>query len=435
MSTPGAATTGATEGGGITGAVDGRMVIVRRARDPEGVRALERQAEVLAACAGRGAVELLSLHREGDDLLLVAAAVDGPPLAAAGLSPAEVAGAVAGLARALAALHLRGLVHGAVALDNVRVRRSDGEAVLGLPSPDGPDGPRAAPDDVAGLGAILLALAGDEPADGVARLRRRAATDRTAEQAAEEVAATLRAVGAWAADPDPERRPGAEAVATALERLAPARPVRGLSLPARGRTTTGARARWRRPAGASAVAVGVLAALAGAIAALGSGRAPADPGGRPRVAPAPAATRAARPAPPRPACQPRPAGPVADPDGDGCPAPVVVADGEIAVGGLRFAVAQPGDAVAVGDWDCDGEATPAVLDPATGDLFVFDAWPTSPGGTLTVGARAAVPGAVAATATDVDGDGCDEVVLERRNGPPAVVRPGGPAPRSQRRPP
>lgn len=425
---------GVTDEAEIAAALDGRMVIVRRAGDAEGARALERQAEVLAACAGRGAVELLSLHREGDDLVLVAAAVDGPPLAAAGLSPAEIAGALAGLARALAALHLRSLVHGAVTLDNVRIRRSDGEAVLGLPSPGGPEGPRLAADDVGGLGAILLALAGDRPGDAVTGLRRRAAaTGMAAGQTDDQVVAALRAIGTWAADPDPARRPGAEGVATALERLAPARPVRGLFLPARPRSAKAPSRRPRRAVTAGAVAAGVLVALLGAVAALaamlGPGQAPARSPARARAVPArPPAAQPSRPPPPGPGCPSRPAGPAADVDGDGCEEPITVAGTEIAVGAFRFAAAQAGDVVTVGDWDCDGQATPAVLDTATGDLFLFDRWPAAPDEALTVGPEAAVPGAIGARGDDVDGDGCDEVILERRDAPPAVVRPTRSAP-------
>jgi hypothetical protein len=414
---PPAAAGAAEEPAAVTAAVDGRMVVVRRARRPEEVQALERQAAVLAACAGRGALELLSLHRDGDDLLLVAAAVDGPPLGAAGLSPAEVAGALAGLARALAALHLRGLAHGAVTLDNVRVRRSDGEAVLGLPIGD-PGATPSPADDVAGLGTILLALAGDAPGDRLHRLRRRAADPSGDGDGA---AATLRSVGAWAADPDPARRPGAEAVAAALERVAPARPVLGLSVPARAREAPGVN-RWRRALPGAVLAATLVAAGALATRSLAAGGAtPHRPAGPGRSAgQSPTAT-----APPvrEPGCPPQPAGPAADVDGDGCGEPLTVDGTEVVAGDVRFALGRPGDVVVVGDWDCDGRASAAVLDPATGDVFVFDRWPDTPGGELTVTATASVAGAVAARAADVDGDGCDDLVLERRSGPPAVVRP------------
>jgi hypothetical protein len=52
--------------------------------------------------------------------------------------------------------------------------------------------------------------------------------------------------------------------------------------------------------------------------------------------------------------------------------PLVVEGTEVRKGDDRWAVGQPGDLVAVGDWDCDGEPTPAVL--RAGRLFVFASW-------------------------------------------------------------
>lgn len=37
-----------------------------------------------------------------------------------------------------------------------------------------------------------------------------------------------------------------------------------------------------------------------------------------------------------------------------------------------------GDLVSLGDWSCSGTRTPAVARPATGELFVFDAWAEGP---------------------------------------------------------
>ena len=45
-------------------------------------------------------------------------------------------------------------------------------------------------------------------------------------------------------------------------------------------------------------------------------------------------------------------------------------------GGHRYVVGAPGDFVQTGDWDCDGQATPAIVRPSTGDVVLFDAWPT-----------------------------------------------------------
>ena len=44
-------------------------------------------------------------------------------------------------------------------------------------------------------------------------------------------------------------------------------------------------------------------------------------------------------------------------------------------GGHRYGVGAPGDFVQTGDWDCDGQATPAIVRPSTGHVVLFDAWP------------------------------------------------------------
>jgi hypothetical protein len=58
----------------------------------------------------------------------------------------------------------------------------------------------------------------------------------------------------------------------------------------------------------------------------------------------------------------------------------------------RYGVGERGDLVAVGDWDCDGTATPGVLRPGTGEIFLFDAW-AEPGAPVTVSAALQVTGA------------------------------------------
>ena len=117
----------------------------------------------------------------------------------------------------------------------------------------------------------------------------------------------------------------------------------------------------------------ILLALAGFAAAPGLLRSEEAP-----VA-APATTR----------CQPvtRPA---ADVDGDGCEEAVHWADGMLQAGTTRFALGVRGDVWAVGDWDCDGRRTPALLHD--GSLAVFDAWP-APGVELRGRPVASAPGA------------------------------------------
>lgn len=43
--------------------------------------------------------------------------------------------------------------------------------------------------------------------------------------------------------------------------------------------------------------------------------------------------------------------------------------------GNLYGVGAPGDFVKTGDWDCDGEPTPAIVRPSTGDVVLFNAWP------------------------------------------------------------
>ena len=76
----------------------------------------------------------------------------------------------------------------------------------------------------------------------------------------------------------------------------------------------------------------------------------------------------------------------------------------------------------VGDWDCDGVHTAALLRPATGEVFVFDAW-AGPGVDLTARRVGRVPGATGLSAADLDGDACDEVVAESAQGPAVPLDP------------
>ena len=79
---------------------------------------------------------------------------------------------------------------------------------------------------------------------------------------------------------------------------------------------------------------------------------------------------------------------------------------------------QPGDVIAVGDWECDGRAAPALLRPATGDVFVFPDWAEDE--PVTVEARDRLPGAVAIRGEPADG-GCDDLVVDLGSGATATV--------------
>jgi hypothetical protein len=90
------------------------------------------------------------------------------------------------------------------------------------------------------------------------------------------------------------------------------------------------------------------------------------------------------------------------------PAPVIVGDGVVERGDQRYAVGSEGDVLALGDWDCDGVTTPAVLRPSTGSVFRFDIWATAEAG-LTVRPATTIMGAVGLRA-DLAADGCARLV-------------------------
>ncbi len=69
---------------------------------------------------------------------------------------------------------------------------------------------------------------------------------------------------------------------------------------------------------------------------------------------------------------PDPTGP--DVDGDGCPEPIQLDGRTATIGNVTVTLGTEGDLVALGDWDCDGVATPALLRPTTGEVFVFADW-------------------------------------------------------------
>ncbi len=121
--------------------------------------------------------------------------------------------------------------------------------------------------------------------------------------------------------------------------------------------------------GATSVGVGLAAALVSSLViGVGVGAAVieswpvplpqpcGDPGGRPLGAPH------------------RSTGPASS--SDGCGDAVTIEGNVVIVGERRYRFGSEGDVVAVGDWDCDGSATPAVLRPATGAVHVFDEWAT-----------------------------------------------------------
>lgn len=84
---------------------------------------------------------------------------------------------------------------------------------------------------------------------------------------------------------------------------------------------------------------------------------------------------------------------------------------EVVRAGTTYAVGEPGDHVQVADWDCDGEATPGVVRPETGEVFLFDGWATD-GEPLVNEPTAVVPGAQTLIPPPPD-DGCRPAIRLR----------------------
>ncbi|GIU85196.1 MAG: hypothetical protein KatS3mg008_1971 [Acidimicrobiales bacterium] len=98
-----------------------------------------------------------------------------------------------------------------------------------------------------------------------------------------------------------------------------------------------------------------------------------------------------------------------DLDGDGCSEPAVIHEGMVGTSDGWIAVGDPDDVVVLGDWDCDGSSTPALLRRGTGEVFVFDRWPPRDG------SLSATPVTEVSDATDLDvrRDGrCDVLYVE-----------------------
>ena len=183
--------------------------------------------------------------------------------------------------------------------------------------------------------------------------------------------------------------------------------------------------------------VGAVGGVAGARAVRPLGSDPATTSGdgpstapttgapAPSTTPEPAATPEApetdpvdaAPAWPATCAVPEPAGP--DVDGDGCPETIEL-DGRTArVGSVTVELGQDGDLVALGDWDCDGTATPALLRPDTGEVFVFPEWSLDE--VVEVTAVGVHPDA---TAISAGGGDCPAPVLSTPDGPrPVEVAP------------
>ncbi|MGQ0521454.1 MAG: hypothetical protein ACT4PX_09940 [Actinomycetota bacterium] len=238
----------------------------------------------------------------------------------------------------------------------------------------------------------------------------------------------LAALAAEAAHPDRDRRPTARAFAVAVQqriptaripvpparRLVPATPAPGPAGRRSLRPWPGRRGGLGLVAAAGSAGVVVLLSTTSgdhrppvpraAASDPASTTAPASPGPGPATS-GPTSTTAPATAAPPIATQVWP------------PASLQYADGVLTVDGARYALGQPGDAVAAGDWTCSGHDTLALLRPSTGEVYAFDGWATD--STTVAGRRVGqVDGGTGLRALDTDGDGCDDLEVDRPGAPP-----------------
>lgn len=253
----------------------------------------------------------------------------------------------------LSDLHLRGIAHGALVAEHVLVDASGSVRLCGLHGGEPPD-------DVVGLGRLI-----DGVLDGADT---------------SEVAASLRAIAARCATDDPSGRPTMAAIAASLAMVTPTRRAVRAERPRRERP--------RRPLLVGAAVLGAIAAV-GTLASVG--RADPRPGARSTTTTTTTTattttttTIASPPAPPR----------------------------RFEHEGATWELGTERDQLLLGDWNCDGVDTPALLTAAEHALYVIDEWPRD--GSLEARHVTTVPNA---TRAEVErGASCDRIALETDDG-------------------
>lgn len=385
----------------------------------DAARSLRLTGERLRRAAHPGVVEVVS--STGDDRAWeLHLAHAGRPLESLGRTSAiEVARLAASVAETLADLHDIGIVHGRLDASHVLVA-VDGRPVLCGFGPD--DGGATASDDVAAVGALIVELLGrDLEMEPLPERRWR----RRREWSGWQRRSLLLLADQAAAEPD-TRRPSARRLAASIAEAVPdpaARSGDARRAQKAGAVALGPGRGPRRPATPSDDATpppptqerpprsrpgSVLAALA-AVSLLAVGLLQV-------VRPGAGATPAAPV--PSPAVVPSTSGHGTSVEGRDHPPHVQVAGNVVSVGDRRYQVGEPGDIVVVGDWDCDGTDTPALLRPATGGLFVFERW--ADGSPTEVTPVRVVSGASGLRRLEEPG-GCDRLAVRRHDGSEVAV--------------
>lgn len=333
---------------------------------------LRREAEVLEALRGPDVVSMVSLDDGPESTRLTLRDTGGPSLAAALVAPTTTARdrmlLLAAACRTVAGLHASGWAHGRLCADHVLLTSRGRTRLCSLADAH----PVQVDPATARLDRIALLRMVDDLTVTAHQAPRRRILERI------RTGLLARRTARLPDDPDPL------VLARILDRCAGRerrRPDRWLPrAPTRGITT---RRRGRPSPAAAGVASVVLAVTVAAV--LGSSTFDDPPS---------VSTASADPSSSRTSDR---AAPTAS-----------VIDGVVMFDGRRYRVGDSGDLVAVGDWDCDGTSTVAIITSGSDAVQVFDEWATAatPATARTIGH---VPGA---TSISADGTRC---------GPPRVT--------------
>lgn len=322
--------------------IDADRGIVRKLAEMAGDRErLAAETSILRDAAHPGVVQILPGLTTGDPELLEFRMVDGSTIAERSpLDPLEVAWVGAALATTVADLHDIGIAHRAIEPSHVLIDRGGRPVLCGFGSArrasSTADFAREKRADVAALAQMLIQSSKNLPGGRFSSALRAAANGKQRAW--------------WRGD--------------AIDARSLAR-VLGAAVPA-GHPPSATPARVSRPRGRRAsVLRAALLVITAAVLLYAAVQSISRVHDRAGVATAGAGAAAT----PIHADSPGPC----PPQDDGC---VPVADPAGVVGG-RFRVLGAAGVIVLGRWACTSEATPAVLDLASGAVWVFDSWPAS----------------------------------------------------------
>lgn len=376
--------------------VDNRETVVRKEAESGPDREqLAREAAVLRVAAHPGVVEIVATEGGSEPQALLLRKVEGSTLAErSDLSPVALAWMGAALATTLADLHDIGVVHGSLDPGHVLIDDSNRPVLCGFGSSRYAAGSEHLEEwrrhDVEALAKLLIGARTGVPGPRAAAVLRAAASGRSR-------------TGLRGRPVDARRiaRALADAASSANATCRAEMPPAGTGSRAGSRDAQ-QRARRTRLFVSGSVATGLAAAGI--------------------LWPSVTTRSTTRPEPLRATSAFAAAGcPAQD---DGC-VPLALGGAPNGRVGLGYRIVGVSGVVVLGRWDCRSTSTPAVLDRATGKVWVFDSWPRS-GGQAAARLVAVAPGASTLRVIPQMHTYCDRIEIERRGQPTGIANPISP---------